>query len=252
MNFLAFIPESYSQPFECFKSIECEGYSESGQCITTSEKVATKEDTAFTNIQNKWWTKSEQIKIARRVHSSFLSKNKNGSTCILLIESRDRKCISHICQANIGIVIFEITAGNLEVIYDQKDITALGNFGKAPDAHLEEIGKDNIGIAFIDEIMHQGFIFKSYVLISKVNNTYKEILNVDTAEDGRSHMTNRSNYHWDSEIEFIKGDNNRFYDVRIKKQGTKRIDKNDEHEIIPFTEEKIYKFINNKHVLIKK
>ena len=248
---LVFPSGGYSQPFECYKPIECEGYDEAGDCITASEDTINKEP-ILTYLQNKWWTESELNQLWRRVHSSFILKNNNSSKCIVLIESRCRICDAHIAKANLGIVLFETTDDNLDSIYDQNNITELGKFGSSPDAYLVNIGKDNIGIAFNDGIMHQGFIVMHYVLLANVNNVYKQVLDVKTSEDASGSGYKGYNYQWDSEVAFIEGNNKMFYDIRIYSKGTKRIDKNDNYEIVPFSEEKIYKFKDDKYVLINK
>ena len=142
--------------------------------------------------------------------------------------------------------------GNLESFYDQNNITSLGTWGSAPEAHLEKIGRNNIGIAFNGEEWHQGVNTKYYVLIAKSKGIYREVLSTIIADDGRGIGIEMFNYHWSSEIVFIKGGNERFYDIHIKSQGTKSIDKDERFEIMPFTEEKIYKFRDDKYVLINK
>ena len=183
-------------------------------------------------------------------HAAHLIEREGGLECIILIESRMKKNTCHACAANLGIAVYSKPEETWVSTFEQKNNILLGQWGKVPKTTIVKIGEDNYGIFVHNRNLAQGYASESYTLLAKIDDEYVELINIPTHSD--NHGTGIAGlFECNAVIEFIGGQNKKFFDIKIVTKGTEGSWDNGKMKISSVNEVRLYKFEKDKYVLFK-
>lgn len=211
---------------------------------------SSKSNKIFVNLRDKCWTQEDQLKMDINFHAAHLIEREGGLECIILIESRMKKNTCHACAANLGIAVYSKPEETWVSTFEQKNNILLGQWGKVPKTTIVKIGEDNYGIFVHNRNLAQGYASESYTLLAKIDDEYVELINIPTHSD--NHGTGIAGlFECNAVIEFIGGQNKKFFDIKIVTKGTEGSWDNGKMKISSVNEVRLYKFEKDKYVLFK-
>jgi hypothetical protein len=156
---------------------------------------------------------------------------------LLLTEIPGNDCQT--CPASIGGAIFVQVDTSWEIVVEDKHITTLGAYGRAPDDEFIRLGPDTYGVRFEEQSTNTDAFNTRLVLITDAEDHLRVALDVDIAAGQyEKDSDNKIAWSYTSEVTFTTGINLDYYDIKITSQGSKPIN----GEITDFEETLTYTF----------
>jgi len=154
---------------------------------------------------------------------------------LLLAEIPGQNCRA--CAASIGGAIFERVGNNWEITVEDRHIITMGAFGHAPEGEFIKLGPDTYGVRFDDSYVSTESLGTRLVLITADEEHLRVALDMTSAA-GQFAEDESIAWSYESEVDFIAGDNAAYHDIKITAHGTKPF----EGEIVAFEEIAYYTF----------
>ncbi len=198
-----------------------------------------------------WFTDSDELKasviIKGREYTATIDAvlvapfTEDGAEKYVVLAETALPFDCHPCSAEIGGGVF-VRAGDLWTLEARADyLGSLGSFGHAPKGELIQIGPGKYGFAFRLSYVSTGLGTSGLVVYASVDKDLEEILSIQT---GLASVI-EPKWGYASTIEFVPGNNPRYYDVWVKTSGTKM----DDGQLVSVEETRVYVFDNSKYVL---
>lgn len=141
----------------------------------------------------------------------------------------------HPCQASIDGAIFTKSQNGWDLSLVSRGIVSIGSFSFVPPGQIVKIGPDKYGVLLLSVWSGQGYHSEASVIITEVENELRVVFLTQTLENQLDAITQQTVWGYTSKIDFIPGENLRYYDIQLTQQGT-----NNEREQVFLTE--IYTF----------
>lgn len=188
----------------------------------------------------------------------FPFKTKNGMGVFLITETLARskegweEC--HACAPTLGVAEFSHEDNAWIVKNLKKDMNELGAWGHLPEANLVKIGKDRFGILFHDGYTNQGITSGNEVLVGVADEQFKILASFSTEYSNEGFfpagLQDPGAYAYESQMSFVNGKNNDYYDIAILTSGTRPVTGNPEDDAISgFQETRKFVYNNGRYVL---
>lgn len=155
----------------------------------------------------------------------------------------------HACSPVIGASIFvkESTGWKLDLAH--KSIGHYFSWGQAAKPRFERIGKDKYGVILEWEDGGQGWFSGQAHLLAATDHVLEEVGTFLTSENNAGGVSNREDYvAITGRYDFIPGQLNDFYNIRIVYRGKKATGKGNRVVIKPFSKVVLYEFKNGQYV----
>jgi tetratricopeptide (TPR) repeat protein len=156
---------------------------------------------------------------------------------------------AHVCAPLISGFVFKQKGDKWFLEVEDRYVTFAGTYGVPPEANLINLSSNKIGVAFTGGDIHQGNINMYLFIMAQVGEKIKEVFNVTLAEsnngavpEGEKH---NKYYNYDSNYEFISGNNPEFKDIKITIRGTRQDDRGN---IISANAVKLYYYSKDKYI----
>jgi len=160
---------------------------------------------------------------------------------ILLIATAPPDNFCHACSPVTGAVIFAFKDGTWQPIYDQSQVTDLGNFGQPPTARVRNLGPAKPAIEFELTGMAQGYAGSSLTFVAEINQKLREVLMVATgASNEAADLPPDQTFNWQATVQVTDTIHDGFADIVVKCSGTKATE--DGEKILPYSETATYRF----------
>ncbi len=161
----------------------------------------------------------------------------------------------HACGALVSGAVFVKVGNKWKIEVESPYIPIDGSWGKAPEPQLIQIGRAKYGVLFESERGNQGYNSKSVFLIAEINKELKDIFDLITGADtrgsracdetGNPEKDSPVCYDYDIKLDFIKGKNPDYYDIRATGSG---VEGDEEKSLFSRKKTSFYKYFNGKYI----
>jgi hypothetical protein len=193
-----------------------------------------------------------------RAAGQYQIKEGGDQKILLLTETlaRDRSgwedC--HACAPILGAAMFSQIDGAWFIETLKKDIAEIGAWGVLPPNKMIAIGPQDWGVRFDYDYTAQGTTIGGMALMAKVDGQFGIVADVHTKFSNEEMFLEGEGddlkYHYDSELNWVAGDNTKIQDMHVHTTGKRPLDGLDgSGKIVRFDETRIYTFKSNQYVL---
>ncbi len=137
-----------------------------------------------------------------------------------IVEIPGKSCPT--CKASIGGAIFTALPAAWQIEIEQRHITTLGTYGRAPTGKLVQVGDATYGILFREPITTTAGLTERAVLIMPVDDAIREVFAAETVAGAPPDAA--APWAYTSEITFAPGNHPVYYDLTVVTRGARPIE----------------------------